>query len=133
MQGVRSGEEGSSCAADALVHVLVVSQHDGVRRQLVAYLGRSSSLVVSGDEFSPEAIESSQPDVLVLDLSQLDADDLRRAIGMARRSGAGLIALASLRKSADEHAVVEAGGLYRLKSAGADGLVDVVRSAARCR
>jgi hypothetical protein len=44
--------------------------------------------------------------------------------------GAHLIALASMRELADERAVTVAGGLYRLKSAGADGLAEIVQDVA---
>jgi DNA-binding NarL/FixJ family response regulator len=113
-----------------LLRVLVISQHDAVRRQLVAYLGRSSGLAVSGDEFSAETIVRAHPQVLVLDLSRLDPRTLLQALDTTRRIGASVIALASIRDPADERAVVEAGGLYRLKSAGADGLTEIVRAAA---
>ena len=126
MQQARSTHDGAWRATDGVVHVLVISQHDAVRRHLVAYLDRSSDLQVSGDEFSVEAIVQAHPDVLVLDLSRLGADGLRGALEATRSIGARLIALASLRECAAEHAVVEAGGLYRLKSAGADGLAEAV-------
>ena len=112
------------------VTTLVISQHEIVRRQLVAYLGRSPSLVVSGDVFSPEAIDQAHPDVLVLDLSQLCQEDVREAIDAAGRTGTRLIALASMRDPADERAVTGAGGLYRLKAAGADGLAEIVQDVA---
>jgi len=48
------------------VRVLVVSQHDLVRRQLVEYLSRSSALAVDGDELSTDAIVHARPDVVVL-------------------------------------------------------------------
>ena len=112
------------------VTTLVISQHDAVRRQLVTYLGRSPALTVSGDAFSPEAIIRTHPDVLVLDLSQIGRDGLRQAIEAAQRVGAHLIALASMRELADERAVTVAGGLYRLKSAGADGLAEIVQDVA---
>jgi DNA-binding NarL/FixJ family response regulator len=113
-------------AAIDQVNVLVMSQHDAVRLQLVMYLGRSPSLAVSGDAFSADAILQSKPDVLVLDLSQLGHEHLRQAIDATHRTGARLIALASIREPIAERAVIEAGGLYRLKSAGADGLAEVV-------
>ena len=46
---------------------------------------------------------------------------------------AAMAALASLRADADERAVLEAGGLYRLKSAGADGLAETVLATAAGR
>jgi chemotaxis response regulator CheB len=112
------------------VRVLVMSQHEAVRRQLVAYLHRSNDLAVAGDELSRESIEQARPDVLVLDLSRIGPDGLRQAVEAVQQVGAGLIALASLRVAAEERAVVDAGGLYRLKSAGADGLADLVAALA---
>jgi hypothetical protein len=108
---------------------LVICQHEAVRRQLVAYLGRSPALVVSGQPFAPETIVRARPDVLIVDLSQLGHENLRRAIDAARSVGARLIALASIREPADEDLVRQAGGLYRLKSAGADGLAEIVLDA----
>lgn len=122
--------EGGSRADVAVVQTLVISQHEAVRRQLVAYLSRSPALFVRGDTFNPEAITHAHPDVLVLDLSQLGQAGLRQAIDAARHVGAHLIALASMREPADEREVTSAGGLYRLKSAGADGLAEIVQGVA---
>jgi len=69
----------------------------------------------------------ADPDVLVLDLSRLGHDQLRRALDTVRLTGTRLVALASIREPADEREVIDAGGLYRLKSAGADGLAEIVR------
>ena len=112
---------------------LVISQHEAVRRQLVAYLSRSSTLIVSGEPFAPELIARARPDVLIVDLSRLGPDNLRRAIDAARGVGARLIALASIRELADERLVRQAGGLYRLKSAGPDGLAEIVLDTATRR
>jgi DNA-binding NarL/FixJ family response regulator len=121
------------CAAigrQATVQTLVLSQHDVVRRQLVAYLDRSPGLVVSGEPFTSEAIIRAHPDVLVLDLSRLSQTALREAIDATRVVGARLVALASIREPSDEQTVTEIGGLYRLKSAGADGLAEAVKDIA---
>ena len=126
MRSTRGSIIGVSSASTDRVQVLVMSQHDAVRLQLVMYLGRSLSLAVSGDAFSADAIVQSAPDVLVLDLSRLGDEQLRQAIDAAHRIGARLVALASIREPTAERAVMEAGGLYRLKSAGADGLAEVV-------
>jgi DNA-binding NarL/FixJ family response regulator len=114
----------------AVVRTLVISQHEAVRRQLVAYLSRSAALSVRGDSYTPEAILRARPDVLVLDLSQLGEARLAAALDAARRVGARPIALASMREPADERLVIEAGGLYRLKAAGADGLAEIVQQLA---
>jgi DNA-binding NarL/FixJ family response regulator len=114
----------------ATVQTLVLSQHDVVRRQLVSYLSRSPGLAVRGEPFTPEAIVRAHPDVLVLDVSRLGQSGLHEAIDAARIVGARLIALASIREPADEQRVTEIGGLYRLKSAGADGLAEIVKDIA---
>src|SRR5690242_466753 len=126
MRSTRGSITGVQSASTDQVRVLVLSQHDAVRLQLVMYLGRSPSLAVSGDAFSADTILQAEPDVLVLDLSQLGHEHLRQAIDATHRTGARLIALASIREPTAERAVIEAGGLYRLKSAGADGLAEVV-------
>jgi DNA-binding NarL/FixJ family response regulator len=130
MTNVRGHEEDPSRASAAGVATLVMSQHDAVRRHLVAYLRRSASLTVSGDAFSAEAIIQAQPGVLVLDLSQLGQQELRQAIDAAKHVDARLIALASMCEPEYKQAVVDAGGLYRLKSLGVDGLAEVVRDVA---
>jgi len=130
MRKINARADSEPCPALAVATVLVLSQHEGVRRQLVVYLDRSPSLRVSGDLFSPEVILQVRPDVVVLDLSQIERGSLRRAIDASRHVGAGLVALASMRDLADERAVTGAGGLYRLKSAGADGLAEIVSQAA---
>jgi DNA-binding NarL/FixJ family response regulator len=133
VQETISTQSGTGCPSDRPVQVLVISQHDVVRRQLVAYLTRSRGLAVHGDAFSLDAIEQARPDVLVLDLSQLGAGRLQELLAHVQQSGARLIALASLRSDADARAIFEAGGLYRLKSAGADGLADMVLATAAGR
>ena len=130
MRHTRPREDGT-CADVAVVRTLVISQHEAVRRQLVTYLSRSPALSVSGDAFTSEAIVSARPDVLVLDLSQLGQAGLGIALDAARRVDAYLIALASMRDLSDERAVTDFGGLYRLKSAGADGLAEIVQDVAR--
>jgi DNA-binding NarL/FixJ family response regulator len=130
MKKIRASAGDVRHASPASITTLVISQHEAVRRQLVTYLSRSPALVVSGDAFSPEAVSQAHPDVLILDLSQLGQDGLRQAIDAARRVGARIVALASMRELADERAVTSAGGLYRLKSAGADGLAEIVQNLA---
>jgi DNA-binding NarL/FixJ family response regulator len=121
--------KGATCARGCAVQTLVISQHEAVRQQLVIYLSRSPSLAVTGAAFSPSAIAEAHPDVLVLDLSQLDLTALRDAIEASQRVGARLIALASLRDPRAEELVVRAGGRYQLKVAGANGLAELVHEA----
>lgn len=117
-------------AAEPLIRTLVISQHELVRRQLVAYLRLSPYLEVVGDVFDPDTILQNRPDVLVLDLSQLGPCSVRQAIDAVICTGAGLIALASMPDVHIERMVREAGGLYRLKSASAERLAEAVREVA---
>jgi DNA-binding NarL/FixJ family response regulator len=112
------------------MRTLVVSQHDLVRRQLVAYLGRSPALSVAGEPFSIQAILAAAPDIVILDLSQIPDGTLPAAIDAVSRVGARLIALASIDDPMVRDAVLRAGGIYRLKSAGGDGLAEMVRDMA---
>ncbi len=114
----------------ATVQTLVISQHEVVRGQLVAYLTRALDLSVRGEPFTSEAIVRAHPDVVVLDLSQIGHAGLVAAIDQARCVGARMVALASIHDLADERAVVNANGVYRLKTAGADGLAEIIRTAA---
>ncbi|MGE3270212.1 MAG: hypothetical protein AB7P40_15780 [Chloroflexota bacterium] len=123
--------KGPGCASDAAIQTLVISQHDVVRQQLVHYLSRSPNVHAAGAAFSLDAIRNFHPDVLVLDLSQLDYDELVVAIDAADEVGARLIALASLRDADTEALVLQAGGHYQLKAAGANGLAELVRGAKR--
>jgi len=127
------GDSAALTQATQAIRALVISQHQAVRGHLVAYLSRSSALTVSGEPFAPELIVRARPDVLIVDLSQLGPDDLRRAIAAAQDIGTRLIALASIHEPADEQLVTQAGGLYRLKSAGPDGLAELVLDTATRR
>ena len=118
--------QSAACARGCAVRTLVVSQHEAVRQQLVMYLTRSPALTVTGAAFSPAAILDARPDVLVLDLSQLRLVDLHDAIEASQFVGARLIALASLRDPRAEELVLDAGGRYQLKAAGANGLAEMV-------
>jgi DNA-binding NarL/FixJ family response regulator len=114
----------------AAVRALVLSEHEAVRRQLVAYLGRAPGVEAIGRPFAVDAIREAHPEVVVLDLSRLGRGDLGRAIAAAGEVGARLIALASVREAADEREVLRAGGAYLLKAVGADGLAAVVAASA---
>jgi len=128
--GTNPQSYGTCLAAGPSIRTLVISQHEVVRRQLVAYLSRSPYLTVEGDMFHADTILQVRPDVLVLDLSQLGPSSIRQALEAATSIGAGLIALASMPDVHVERLVREAGGLYRLKAAGADHLAEAVREVA---
>lgn len=111
--------------------ILVVSQHDAVRRQLVDGLARSTRARVSGAACTLEAIREVHPQTLVLDLSQVDRALLRQVTALAAEISARLIVLASVHDANDERQVVMAGGAYLLKSVGGDALAGIVGSGSR--
>jgi hypothetical protein len=69
--------------------------------------------------------------VVVFDLSRIDHAEVHAALQAASRVGAHLIALASVPDSVDEHCIVNAGGIYRLKWADEHGLADLIEFAAQ--
>ncbi|MCC6179292.1 MAG: response regulator transcription factor [Chloroflexi bacterium] len=112
------------------VRALVLSEHEAVRRELVAYLARTAGLEVTGDHFSVDGIRAVHPQVVVLDLSRLSHRNLVDALAAAGQVGARIVALASVSEPSEERAVTRAGGLYRLKAGGADGLAETILMAA---
>lgn len=112
------------------IRVMVLSGHDTVRRQLVATLGRSRALVVVGAAPSVLAAraeaERARPNVLVVDLSDLDARGFTAMVALSHDLGARLVALASIAEPAEQQRVQEAGGVYLLKTIGNSQLVDAV-------
>jgi hypothetical protein len=112
------------------VRVLVVSRDEEVRRQLVAHLGRSGRLVVTGGDAVPAVISTSRPAVVVLDLSRVRPEERRRLLAQAAGIDAAVVALASLHDPHADGEVRAAGGVYRLKAVGDDGLVDAALAAA---
>lgn len=130
IEQVRATRPAEPTTAPTVVRTLVMSEHEAVRRQLVTYLGCSPWLDVTGVAFGPESIAAVRPDVLVLDLSRISRDGLDRAIRTARGVGARLVALASMPDAEQQRAVIDAGGRYCLKTAGAGDLAEIVNALA---
>ena len=105
---------------------LVLSDHDGVRRQLGEHLARSGGLDVVSGACAVDLVLGSGAGAVVLDLSGVDRAILDAVLAAAARLGARIIALASIRDSEQELAVRAAGGVYRLKAIGDRDLADLV-------
>src|SRR5688572_26101270 len=78
------------------VPVLVISRDEQVRQQLVAHLGRSDRLIVTGGDAVQSVISTSRPGVVVLDLSRVRPEERRRLLAQAAEIDAAVVALASL-------------------------------------
>jgi DNA-binding NarL/FixJ family response regulator len=127
---------------EAPTRVLIVDDHDVVRRGLVAYLGTEPDLDVIGvsesgeaalDELERLARDDRLPHVVVMDLQMgaLDGVEATRLI-RARYDGVAIVALTSFSDSSRVHAALAAGASgYVLKTADVDELTEAVRAARR--
>ena len=127
---------------EAPTRVLIVDDHDVVRRGLVAYLGTEPDLDVVGVSESGEAAleelermarDERLPHVVVMDLQMglLDGVEATRII-RARYDGVAVVALTSFSDSSRVHAALAAGAsAYVLKTADVDEVTEAVRAARR--
>jgi DNA-binding NarL/FixJ family response regulator len=124
------------------IRILVVDDHDVVRRGLVAYLGTEPDLDVVGvsengeaalDTLETLAREERLPHVVVMDLQMapLDGVEATRII-RARYAGVAVVALTSYSDTSRVHAALAAGASgYVLKTADVEEVTEAVRAARR--
>jgi DNA-binding NarL/FixJ family response regulator len=127
---------------EAPTRVLIVDDHDVVRRGLVAYLGTEPDLEVVGASESGEAAldqlerlarDEQLPHVVVMDLQMgaLDGVEATRII-RTRYDGVAVVALTSFSDSSRVSAALGAGASgYVLKTADVDEVTEAVRAARR--
>jgi DNA-binding NarL/FixJ family response regulator len=127
---------------DIPIRVLVVDDHDVVRRGLVAYLETESDLEVVGVSESGEAAlelletlheRERLPHVVIMDLQMapLDGVEATRII-RDRYEGVAVIVLTSYLEPGRVHAALAAGASgYVLKTADVDEVIEAVRAARR--
>jgi DNA-binding NarL/FixJ family response regulator len=128
--------------SEAPIRVLVVDDHDVVRRGLVAYLGTEPDVDVVGvsengeaalEELGRLAREDRLPHVVVMDLQMgtLDGVEATRII-RARYDGVAVVALTSYSDTGRVHAALAAGASgYVLKTADVEEVTEAVRAARR--
>jgi DNA-binding NarL/FixJ family response regulator len=131
-----------SVETEAPIRVLVVDDHDVVRRGLVAYLGTEPDLDVVGvsesgqaalDQLERLAREGRLPHVVVMDLQMapLDGVEATRII-RARYASVAVVALTSYSDTSRVHAALAAGASgYVLKTADVEEVTEAVRAARR--
>jgi DNA-binding NarL/FixJ family response regulator len=131
-----------SVETEAPIRVLVVDDHDVVRRGLVAYLGTEPDLDVVGvsengqaalDQLERLAREERLPHVVVMDLQMapLDGVEATRII-RARYASVAVVALTSYSDTSRVHAALAAGASgYVLKTADVEEVTEAVRAARR--
>jgi DNA-binding NarL/FixJ family response regulator len=131
-----------SVETEAPIRVLVVDDHDVVRRGLVAYLGTEPDLDVVGvsengqaalDQLETLAREERLPHVVVMDLQMapLDGVEATRII-RARYASVAVVALTSFSDTSRVHAALAAGASgYVLKAADVEEVTEAVRAARR--
>src|SRR6476469_2628323 len=127
---------------DAKIGVLLVDDHEVVRRGLRAFLEKESDLEVVGDADSgAEALdllarldeEGRRPDVVLMDLQMEPIDGIESTRSIRDRYEAvEVVALTSFAEEERVHAALQAGASgYLLKDADADEVASAIRSAHR--
>jgi len=117
--------------------VLVVDDHELVRRGLLDLLGTADDLTVVGaavdGEDAVRLAEETQPDVVLMDLSMPGTDGVEATRRLARVSPASrVVVLTSFSENERIVAALEAGAVgYLLKDVEPDELLRGVRAAAR--
>lgn len=123
--------------SDDTIRILIVDDHEMVRRGLISFLGTFDDLEVIGEASNGtealENLESLKPDVIVMDLimPEMDGFEAIRIIH-ERYPDIAVIALSS---AGDSHAVtaaMQAGATsYLLKNIRTEQLADAIRAARR--
>ena len=117
------------------IRVMIVDDHDMVRKGLAAFLKVKSDLELVGEargaEEALQVCEQSQPDVILMDLvmPEMGGAEVTRAI-RERCPQVQVIALTSFQDKELVREALEAGAIsYLLKNVTADDLADAIRAA----
>jgi DNA-binding NarL/FixJ family response regulator len=129
-------------AADESIAVLVVDDHELVRRGLLAFLDTEPDIEVVGqagggaealDLLASMASDGRRPDVIVMDLQMAPMDGIQSTRQIrALYNDIEVVALTSFAEEERVHAALEAGASgYLLKDSDADDVAAAVRAAHR--
>jgi DNA-binding NarL/FixJ family response regulator len=129
-------------AANESIAVLVVDDHELVRRGLLAFLDTEPDIEVVGeagggaealDLLASMASDGRRPDVIVMDLQMAPMDGIQSIRQIrARYNDIEVVALTSFAEEERIHAALEAGASgYLLKDSDADEVATAVRAAHR--
>jgi DNA-binding NarL/FixJ family response regulator len=120
-----------------MIRVVVVDDHDIVRRGLADLLSTSDDIELVGEaangEVAVDIVAEARPDVVLMDLSMPELD----GVGATQRIMAGdaearVVVLTSFADDRHIADALRAGAIgYVLKHAGPDDLLDAIRAAAR--
>jgi DNA-binding NarL/FixJ family response regulator len=129
-------------ARDETIGVLVVDDHEVVRRGLLAFLGSEPDIDVVGeagggaqvlDMLASMDFEGRRPDVIVMDLQMAPIDGIESTRQVrARYDDIEVVALTSFAEEERVHAALQAGASgYVLKDSDVDDVAAAVRAAHR--
>jgi DNA-binding NarL/FixJ family response regulator len=127
---------------DGTIGVLIVDDHEVVRRGLLAFLDSEPDIDVVGeaaggaqalDLLASMELEGRQPDVIVMDLQMTPIDGIESTRRIRARYGdIEVVALTSFAEEERVHAALQAGASgYVLKDSDADDVAAAVRAAHR--
>lgn len=129
--------EGDSISSSGRIRILIIDDHDIVRKGLIASLENFDEFRVIGDANSgPAAIELCKvnpPDVILMDLVMPSMDGIT-ATGLIRQQfpGTQVIALTSFNDDDSVQKALKAGAIsYLIKNVSIDELADAIRKAYR--
>jgi DNA-binding NarL/FixJ family response regulator len=121
--------------AEKSIRVLIVDDHDMVRKGLIAFLKVHKDLIFVGEatsgEQALEMIDLEKPDIVLMDLVMpgMDGAETTRII-RRKYPHIQVIALTSFQERDLVHKVIQAGAIsYLLKNVSVDELVSAVRAA----
>lgn len=116
--------------------MLIIDDHERVRRELVTKLGRDRELEIVGDTGDPDEAarwsHERHPDVVLLDVKREDKEGMKLVRRLSRRPNGCAILILTSYVSRDEWLEAQEAGAraYVLKQIDSRGLVDKIKALA---
>lgn len=117
-----------------MIRVVVVDDHDVVRKGVIAYLSTEEDLDIVGEASSGRAgvavVQQQKPDVVLMDLIMEDGTGIEATEEIMKTEACRIIILTSYYDDEKVFPALEAGAFsYMLKTSSADEIADAIRKA----
>lgn len=118
-----------------MIRVVVIDDHDVVRKGVIAYLDTEEDLDIIGEASSGHdgtaLVKELQPDVVLMDLMMENGDGIEATKEIMKTESCRIIILTSYYDDEKVFPALEAGAFsYMLKTSSADQIADAIRKAA---